>query len=144
LGILWPFLQLLDQGEITKGGSITVPLTSCLTGLDWPVLRIKTKIVICHTGDSKPVKEEVNGTMILPPLVFPGPGFKSMPRRNALAYFVAAPVTTEKSLITLTSPAPAERSRPPSKATSHRTSRSVPQRLFITKTFGPVAFFGHN
>jgi hypothetical protein len=38
----------------TKGGSIIVPLTSCLTGLDWPVSQIKTKIVSCHTVDSKP------------------------------------------------------------------------------------------
>jgi hypothetical protein len=51
----------------TKGGSITVPLTSCLTGLDKSVLQIKTKIVSCHTADSKPVKQEVNGTVILPP-----------------------------------------------------------------------------
>ncbi len=56
----------------TKGGSITVPLTSCLTGLDQYVLQIKRKIVSCHTTDSKPVKQEVNGTVILPPLVFPG------------------------------------------------------------------------
>ncbi len=56
----------------TKGGSITVPLTSCLTGLDQSVLQIKMKIVSCHTDDSKPVKQEVNSTMILPPLVFPG------------------------------------------------------------------------
>ena len=54
----------------TKGGSITVPLTSCLIGLDKPVLQIKTKIVSCHTADSKPVKQ-VNGRVILPPLVFP-------------------------------------------------------------------------
>ncbi len=53
----------------TKGGSITVPLTSCLTGLDKSVVQIKTKIVSCHTADSKPVKQEVNGTVILPPLV---------------------------------------------------------------------------
>jgi hypothetical protein len=32
----------------------------------------KNKIVSCHTADSKPVKKEVNGTVILPPLVFPG------------------------------------------------------------------------
>jgi hypothetical protein len=51
---------------ILKGGSITVPLTSCLTGL-----QIKWKIVSKHTADSKPVKEGVNGTVILPPLVFP-------------------------------------------------------------------------
>jgi hypothetical protein len=55
----------------TKGGSITVLLTSCLNGLDYPVLQIKTKIVSCHTADSKPVKQEVNGTVILPPSVFP-------------------------------------------------------------------------
>jgi hypothetical protein len=43
-----------------------------LTGLDWSALKIKTKIVSCHTADSKPVKQEVNGTVILFPLVFPG------------------------------------------------------------------------
>jgi hypothetical protein len=32
---------------------------------------MKTKIVCCHTADSKPVKQEVNGTVMLPPLVFP-------------------------------------------------------------------------
>jgi hypothetical protein len=30
-----------------------------------------TKLVSGHTADSKPVKQEVNGTVILPPLVFP-------------------------------------------------------------------------
>jgi hypothetical protein len=59
------------QGILT-GGSIIVLLTSCLTGSDKSVLQIKTKIVSCHTADSKPVKQEVNGTVILPPLVFPG------------------------------------------------------------------------
>jgi hypothetical protein len=62
---------MLKQG-ILNGGSIAVPLTSCLTGLDLSVLQIRTKIVSCHTADSKPVKQEVNGTVILPPLVFPG------------------------------------------------------------------------
>ncbi len=61
----------VEAGD-TKGGSITVPLTSCLTGLDQPVSQIKTKIVSCHTADSNSVKQEVNGTVILPPLVFPG------------------------------------------------------------------------
>jgi hypothetical protein len=55
----------------TKGGSIIVPLTSCLTGLELSVFQIKTKIDSCHTADSKPVKQEVNSTVILPPLVFP-------------------------------------------------------------------------
>jgi hypothetical protein len=36
-------------------------------------LQTKTKIVSCHTADSKPVKQEVNGTVILPPLVFLAP-----------------------------------------------------------------------
>ncbi len=55
----------------TKGGSVTVPLTFGLTGLDWSVLQIKTKIVSSHTADSKPVKQEVTGTVILSPLVIP-------------------------------------------------------------------------
>jgi hypothetical protein len=59
---------LLGQGILKR----EVPLTSCLTGLDYTVLQIKTKIVSCHTANSKPVKQEVNGTVILPLLVFPG------------------------------------------------------------------------
>jgi len=46
-------------------------VTSCMTALDWAVLKIKTKIASCCTADSKPVKQEVNGTVMLPPLVFP-------------------------------------------------------------------------
>jgi hypothetical protein len=34
-------------------------------------LQNKTKIVSCYTANSKRVKQEVNGTVILPPLVFP-------------------------------------------------------------------------
>jgi len=37
-------------------------------------LQIKTKIVSSHTADSKPVKQEVNSAVILPPLVFPAIG----------------------------------------------------------------------
>jgi hypothetical protein len=62
----------MDESGNTKGVSITVPLTSCLTGLDYSVLQIKTKIVSCHLADPKTVKQEVNGTVILPPVVFPG------------------------------------------------------------------------
>jgi hypothetical protein len=64
-------LEHKNKSGNTKGGSITVPLTFCLTGLDYCVWQIKTKIVSCHTAYSKPVKQEVNGTVILPPLVFP-------------------------------------------------------------------------
>ncbi len=70
--------KLLVTSGNTKGGSITVPLTSCLTSLDYYVLQIKTKIVSCHTDDSKPVKQEVYSTVILPPLVFPGYGCKTI------------------------------------------------------------------
>jgi hypothetical protein len=62
--------KIVSAGN-TKGGSITVPLTSCLTGLDQSVLQTKTKIVSCHTANSKPVKQEVNGTVILPPYSIP-------------------------------------------------------------------------
>ncbi len=55
----------------TKGGSITVPLTSRLTSLDQSVFQVKTKIVSSQTADSKPVKQEVNGTVILPPFSIP-------------------------------------------------------------------------
>ncbi len=36
-------------------------------------MQIKTKIVSSHTAESKPVKQEVNRTLILLPLVFPDP-----------------------------------------------------------------------
>jgi hypothetical protein len=36
------------------------------------MIQIKTKIVSSNTADSKPVKQEVNDTVIPPPLVFPG------------------------------------------------------------------------
>ncbi len=37
-------------------------------------MQINTKIVSCQTADSKPLNQEVNGTVILSPLLFPGPG----------------------------------------------------------------------
>ncbi len=42
--------------------------------LVWIILfcKWKQKIVGCHTADSKPVKQEVNVTVILSPLLFPG------------------------------------------------------------------------
>jgi len=62
----------LVQPGNTKGGSITVPLTSCLTGLESAVGLLTIFVFICKTDYSKPVKQEVNSTVILPPLVFPG------------------------------------------------------------------------
>jgi hypothetical protein len=49
-----------------KGGSITVPLTSCLTGLESAVWQLTIFVFICKTDYSKPVKQEVNGTVIIP------------------------------------------------------------------------------
>ncbi len=55
LSSFWVSSSSMVRGQTllgnTKGGSIIVPLTSCLTGLDQPVLQIKTKIVICCTAD---------------------------------------------------------------------------------------------
>jgi hypothetical protein len=55
----------------TKGASITVPLTSCLTGLESAIWLLTIFVFICKTEKSRPVKQEVNGTVILLPLVFP-------------------------------------------------------------------------
>ncbi len=71
----------------TKGESITVLLTSYLTGLDLSVFQIKTKIVSCYTADSIPVKQEVNGAVILPPLVFPVTAFLLEALFTAVNYF---------------------------------------------------------
>jgi hypothetical protein len=57
-------------------------------------LQIKTKIVSCHTPDSKPVKQEVNGTVILPPLVFPG-----LALANSLAHYGMAIISGVKSFV---------------------------------------------
>jgi hypothetical protein len=64
----------MKEAGNAKVGSITVQLTSCLTGLGLSVLQMKTKIVSCHTAVSKPVKQEVISTVILPLLVFPARG----------------------------------------------------------------------
>ncbi len=66
--------EMYQRAGKAKGGSITVQLTSRLTCLGQSVLQMKTKIVSCHTADSKPVKQEVNSTVILPSLVFPVEG----------------------------------------------------------------------
>ncbi len=55
---------------ILKWESITVPLTSCLTGLESAVWQLTNFVFICKTDLSIPVKREINGAVILPPLVF--------------------------------------------------------------------------
>jgi len=64
----WPDVTSLAAAGNTN---ITVPLTSCLTGLESAALQL-TIFFICKTDWSKLVQQEVNGTVILPPLVFPG------------------------------------------------------------------------
>jgi hypothetical protein len=59
----------------TKGGSITVPLTSCLTGSESAVWQLTIFVFICKTDQSKPVKQEVNSTVMLPHLVYPAVTF---------------------------------------------------------------------
>ncbi len=73
-----------------KGESIIALLTSCLTVLDKSVLQIKTNIVSCHTTDSKPVKQEVNGTVMLPPLVFPGQPFRPSVVVNVFSLLISS------------------------------------------------------
>ncbi len=77
LGHLWHLdskkqcwlIDRLTQGILKGKYHCTIDLLFDLFGLVF--LQIKTKIVSCHTADSTPDKQEVNRTMILPPLVFP-------------------------------------------------------------------------
>ncbi len=41
-------------------------------------MQTKTNIVSCHTASSKPVKQEVNSTVILPCLLFPMEGLSTV------------------------------------------------------------------
>jgi len=75
-----------DKPGNTKGGSITVPLTSCLTGLDKSVLQIKTKIVSCHTADSKLGGQQYSDTSPF-----------SIPWTNVPAYSAAELMTKKKT-----------------------------------------------
>jgi hypothetical protein len=70
-----------------------------LTGLDYSVLQIKTKIVSCHTAISKPVKQEINGTVILPPLVFPAPTREYLLHRLMPVVLLVLLVPSEKMAV---------------------------------------------
>ena len=65
----------------TKRGNIIALLTSCLTGLESALWQLTIFVFICKTGLSK---QEVNGTVILSPLVFPGWTFFEF--HNRIAY----------------------------------------------------------
>jgi hypothetical protein len=58
-------------------------------------MQIKTKIVSCHTADSKPVKQEVNGSVILPPLVFLASTFASVVTAAATLMFTVSVTSVE-------------------------------------------------
>ncbi len=66
-------LTVRAQSGNTKGRSITVPLTSWMTGLESAICQLTIFVFICKTDYFKPVKQEVKGTAILTLLVFPGP-----------------------------------------------------------------------
>ncbi len=69
----FPQLTPISRSGNTKGGSITVPLTSYLSGLESAVWQLTIFVFICKTGLSKPTKQEVNGTVILSPFSIPCP-----------------------------------------------------------------------
>ncbi len=71
--------MIMEPGN-TKWGEYHCTVDSCLTCLDLSVLQIKTKIVSCHTTDSKPVKQEVNSRVILSPFCVP---WKNAPTSRA-------------------------------------------------------------
>ncbi len=76
-------MHWMVQPGNTKRGSIAVPLTSSLTGLESDVRLLTIFVFICKTDKSKPVKQEVHSTVILPPLVFPDP---AMDHAMAVSY----------------------------------------------------------
>jgi hypothetical protein len=57
-------------------------------------LKIKTKIASYHTADSKPIKQQVNGKVILPSLVFPASSIrlsqKGLSGENTAAYVTSS------------------------------------------------------
>ncbi len=61
----------MDLTGNTKGGSITVPLIYCFSGLESAVLQQTIFVSICKTDESNPVKHEVNSTVILSPFSIP-------------------------------------------------------------------------
>jgi hypothetical protein len=68
----WHYKNLKSNQGILKVG-VSLPLTSCLTGLEsaTSVWQLTTFVFIYQTDLFKHVKQEVNGTMILPPFSIP-------------------------------------------------------------------------
>jgi hypothetical protein len=65
-----PKWVILKARNNTKGGSITVPLTSCLTGLESAV----RQLTLCFYSQNRLIQTGQTGgqsTVIIPPLVFP-------------------------------------------------------------------------
>jgi hypothetical protein len=60
-------------------------------------LQIKTKIVSSRTAEFKPVKQEVNVTVILPPLVYPGLLFGAFISEGLRTYFAEEKRTFSRS-----------------------------------------------
>ncbi len=63
--------SLLVCQSVCPGNTKWVPLTSCLTGLESAVWQLTIFVFIYKADWSKLVKQEGNGTVLLPSLVFP-------------------------------------------------------------------------
>ena len=59
----------------------------CLTGLKSAVWQLNFFVFICKTDWSKPAKQEVNSTVILSPLVFPGNSHSFCGQRPNVRYY---------------------------------------------------------
>ncbi len=70
-GLKWNIILLDSTPGCTKGGSISVLLTSCLIVFESAAWQLTIYIFIFKTDLSKQVKQEVNCRGILPTLVFP-------------------------------------------------------------------------
>jgi hypothetical protein len=75
------------QAGRNKRGKYHCTINLLFDCFDKSLLQIKTKIVSHHTAVSKPVKQEVNSTVILPPLVIPCMYCKNMTIINDNHYY---------------------------------------------------------
>jgi hypothetical protein len=99
-------------------------------------LQIKTKIVSSHTADSKPVRQEVNGTVILPYLVFPAVSFRIALTKGKLS------LIDEFTLITADEKKTGRRNKkqPKLKSIKNVGPASFGRKPFGRKTFGRETF----
>ncbi len=83
---------------------------------------IKIKIVSCNTADSKPVKQEVNSTVILPPSLF------SIPQMHGHSYRAPRRMSTFMLILTLIS----ARAKTHTKFNVHHRYRALRAKRMLT------------